>query len=79
MLAWVAVYILATEVLLHVYMYVSINNNRSWDLIRGETMPGWEVFFFLYHKCVCVYVYKYICVCIYVCVYVCVYTIFGGT
>jgi len=43
MLCGVVCYVFAIEILLHLYMYVSINNNRTWDLIRGEVMPGWEV------------------------------------
>ena len=45
MLGRVAAYVLAIEIMLHVYLYVSINNNRSWDQIRDprEAMPGWEV------------------------------------
>ena len=41
MLARVGVYIFAIEVMLHLYMYVSINNNRSWGYIRNDFMPGW--------------------------------------
>ena len=90
MLAWVALYVLAIEVLLHVYMYVSINNNRSWDLIRGETMPGWEVVVFPYiharvYICVCLHVWSMracvcgvcLCVCVCVCVCVCIQSLVG--
>lgn len=38
-------YIVLVEFILHAYVYVSINNNRTWRRIKGESMPGWEVAF----------------------------------
>ena len=43
MLFGVACYVLIIEVMLHLYLYVSINNNRTWDHVRGDVVPGWEV------------------------------------
>jgi D-alanyl-lipoteichoic acid acyltransferase DltB (MBOAT superfamily) len=37
---------LLLELLLHVWYYVSINNNRTWSISYmaiGKAMPGWEV------------------------------------
>ena len=39
MLGRVALYILCIEVLLHLYMYISVNNNRTWDYIQDGFMP----------------------------------------
>ena len=45
-LAFVALYTLMLELLLHFWYYVSINNTRTWAYslqYTGQAMPGWEV------------------------------------
>ena len=37
--------------MLHGYMYVSINNNRTWDHIRGGFMPVSPVILFFFQTC----------------------------
>jgi len=43
MLLQVGAYVLCIELLLHVYMYVSINNHRSWDLVLKYLPSGTKI------------------------------------
>ena len=43
MLLQVGAYVLCIELLLHVYMYVSINNHRSWDLVLKYLPSGLKI------------------------------------